>query len=356
VNIVATIALLVAGWGVVSIGLGMLISQVVSNLMLWSSLVVALRTARLRPAISGRRISAMTPLAAWTFLSMVGDTASKSCDAFLISRFVGNAAVPMAVLSRRLWDILYVVLTRFSFSFQPGLAQIAGESDRNKFRHVTEQLVRALVVLLALGAGGVWAMNQPFMAVWLPPPGSNVPDRFAGHLFNALMGVAIVLMVANFSIGQVTLSGGAIRGSAGSQLLPNVTRVLLMVGLLAGARWIDVGVTTAVLALPLSAILAYSLLGGLYSFQLWARVLGLGRGAVVRQALLLVSRLALAGAISVLWVTFVPRPAGWMGLVAQSAALTVVLVLGLCAMDSWLRLNVKQVISKVAGRHRTRQV
>lgn len=342
INIAATVALLVAGWGVVSIGLGMLIGQVVSNLMLWTGLVQALRRTRLRPAVSGRRIRAMTPLAAWTFLSMIGDTASKSCDAFLISRFVGNAAVPMAVLSRRLWDILYVVVTRLSFAFQPGLAHLAGEGDRDKFRHVAEQLVRALAVLLAFGAGGVWALNQPFMAVWLPPPGPEVGERFAGHVFNVLMGVAIVLMVVNFSIGQVTLAGGAVRGSAGSQLLPNLTRVALMVGLLAGGRWLGAEARTVVLALPVSAILAYSVLGGLYSFRLWARVLRLSAGELLRQAALLTSRLALAGAMSVLWLRFAPRPEGWLSLVVQAAALAVALVLGLCVLDGWLRLRVRQ--------------
>jgi len=265
VSLAATIILLLKGFGVWSLGIALLLREIVSNFGLWGCAIAALRQRRLRPRVSRSRAIGLLSMSSWPLLNYVADMVLQRCDGILVALFVGKDVVPVVVLTRRAWDIAAVFLSRLSFAFQPGLAHVIGEGNMPVARHTAARLLTAVSAGCALALCGILALNRPFMDLWLET------SNYAGDAFNVLAGAGVCIAALYFLVSQVASAFGDMRASALVQFIPNAWRVVGLIAMLAVAAALDASVYWAMLAVPVSVLIGQVASVG-YVFATWKRL------------------------------------------------------------------------------------
>ncbi len=346
-SIATSIGLLLWGFGLYAIPIGFLVREAVNFA---GCLALFGRTAsvlRIPVGVERRRVIALAGLTGWTFLSRLGYALGHHLHSFLLARFVGTEWVPMAALTRRAWEILFLLLSRFSFSFQPGLAHLHGSGDASRFVGVVRQMLVALLAACAVTAGLAWALNETFMTLWL-----SSPEIYAGHAYNALTGVATLLNVALFTLCQVILAAGRIRESAVAQLWPNVANGALLAGGLAASAAAGLAPATILLVIPLSAVVSIGLAGLPYATWHWMSVspgVSSSAGALAGSA----ARVLLVSAFAALISAWLIHPASWTMLVLYAALLATALAFASALVDVEVRALGRQAL-RAATRIATR--
>jgi hypothetical protein len=287
-------------------------------------------------SVSLARIGHLGRLTGWTFLNYAGDVLVRNCDALFVSLLLGNKMVPIAIFSKRAWDILQSLVVRFVFSFQPGLAHLRGSGDRLKLQSVTEQLLVAVAVCVAVGATVGWACNDVFVELWVGG------QFFAGMSYNVLVGIAVALMIFLQTASQVMLAAGNIRGSALSMLIPNAARALFLLALLK---------FLGILAIPISTLVAALLIGGPYALRQWKNTLQLDLRALLRQFSVVARGLAIAGGVA-----FVAQQLlfarSWPSLTIEAAVISVATFVLLYALEPTVRAHVRRAAGAIFARLR----
>lgn len=347
-SIVLSIVLLLAGWRLYSIPAGFLAREAVNNIGCFALYLTAARSLGIPLTMSWARVRQLAGLAGWTFLSRLGFTLGNNSHSFFVAYFLGPAWVPVAALTRRAWEILYLLLSRLSFSFQPGLAHLWGSGDVPRFQAIVEKMVVMILLTTAVSTGAAFALNQAFMALWL-----HSPAFFAGDAYNVLSGVASLLNIALFTASQVLMSTGRIRASAVVQLLPNVGRgVLLAVGLALAAP-LGIAPQFALWAVPLSTILANVLVGWPYVLPQWRDAARFSHEAVRRQCAIGV-RLIVASALMAWAWALLPAASAWWTLGLSGAVLTAALLTACVLVDATARREALAIATAAAARLRRR--
>jgi O-antigen/teichoic acid export membrane protein len=343
-SIVLSIVLLLAGWRLYSIPVGFLAREVVNNVGCFALYVAASRSLGIPLTLSWARIRQLAGLTGWTFLSRVGFTLGNNSHSFFVAYFLGPAWVPVAAFTRRAWEILYLLLSRLSFSFQPGLAHLWGSGDVPRFQGIVEKMVVMILLTTAVSTGAALALNQAFMSLWL-----HSPEFFAGDAYNVLSGVANLLNIALFTASQVLMSTGRIRASAVVQLLPNIGRGVLLAAGLALAAPLGLAPQVALWAVPLSTIVANVLVGWPYVLPQWREAARFSVAAVRRQCT--VGLKLIVAAALVAWAgSFLPAAGSWWTLGGFGALLAVALVMACVLVDATARREALAVATAAAAR------
>jgi O-antigen/teichoic acid export membrane protein len=342
-SIGATIMFLYWDWGVLGIALGVLTRELFHNLLVWPLLIGSLRTLRVRPRLDGRRLRATVPLMGWTFLSNIGAALRGSVDSFVIAKLVSPELVVATQYSKRFWDLATSVLTRISNAFTPAMAHLHGEGDLTRFRSIADRLLVLVSLATAIVLAGGWALNEPFMRVWLPKP------LHIGHRFDVLCGTAMLLTVVGFIAGDMIFAAGNIRASSIVGIAQTIVRVVLLVVLVLAARGMELSESATALALPISTIAACVLGGGWYLLRQWVRTLGLTSTEVASQAVVLLTGTVAAGVIAYV-SAWIPPPVSWGALLVHAAGIAAATTLMVCAASPATRRNVTPLFAAVAQR------
>lgn len=351
-SILLSLVLLLWGWGLYAIPIGFLAREVVNNAGCATLFALSARELRIPVGFSRARVVSLTYLAGWTFLSRVGHALGHHLHAFLIARFLGPAWVPATVLSRRVWEILYLLLSRLSFSFQPGLAHLRGSGELPRFRNIVHRMLAVVLASSAVAGGAALALNQPFMKLWLGDSEPGKPDFFAGALYNGLTGVATLLSILLFTACQVILAAGRIRESAVAHLLPNVANgLLLLLGLLLASAW-ELQAAVTILAVPVAAVLSHGAVGLTYALLQWRAATDFTPSDLRGQALSTARLVAVAAAVALGWRLLLPMPYSWLTFVVHGAACTAVLAAAVLAVEPGVRADVRAGVGAVARRLR----
>ncbi|MCG8403897.1 MAG: hypothetical protein MI923_01740 [Phycisphaerales bacterium] len=334
-SIVVTIVLLYKGWGLISIPIGMVFRELLNNLVLWPIFVIALKRVKVRPSVSRSQTLSLLKLMGWTSLNRLGSSLIKNCDAFLISMFLGNRMVPVAIFTKRAWDILVVFVNRLSFSFVPGLSHLHSADGPAAYQALTNRLLTVVTASIGVGTGIAWGLNESFIQLWLGH------DFFAGRVYNSLLGVATFVGVIAFTVSQILLSANNIRGSAIGQTGMNVARLLV---LLLTISYVEI------LSIPISTILAFIFVGAPYFLRQWRKTLGFSDRQMGLQLWVIGRAVAIAVILGLIWSTYVPLAESWLLLVGQGVALLAILLAAYYAVDPAIRGEMRNLIGFV-GRY-----
>lgn len=334
VSVIATIVLLIRGWGVLAIAVGILAREVLHNLFNWPLLVHSLWRLRIRPRFAVGRLRTTVPLMGWTFLSNIGASLRSSVDAFVIGKFLAPELVPATEFSKRIWDLAMNLLMRVSNAFSPGMAHLHGEGDTPRFRAVAGRLLAVLALATGIVLAGGWALNAAFMNIWLPRP------LHLGVSYDVAFGVATLLTLLSMMMNDVLFAAGCIRGPS----IVSVAQTLLRIA----ALLLLVGVVGA-LAMPLSIVAAIVLGGGWYMVQQWRRTLELSRSDAGRQLSILAACAGSAAVVAGLW-SLVPVPTSWTMLGVQAMAVAVCTGAVAWVVGGALREQLQPMVAAVANR------
>ena len=260
VELVLSVALLFRGWGVMALAAGALAR---SGLRLVAAVVLTafhlVHRLGIRPRVRRDHLRALLPLIGWSTANNVGIVLGERVDALAISLVLGAQAVPAAILTKRAWDMLSALARAVGKSLSPAMAHLHGAGDVDRFGAVTRRALNLVLVLTCSGVATLWAMNEPFMTLWVGR------QMYAGFWYNALLGVGTVAGVLVFSSCQILFSAGGVRAASVVQLSQNSVRAVVLV---AGLP------VFGIMAVPLSMLVGHGLGGVRTLWRQWAALLG----------------------------------------------------------------------------------
>jgi O-antigen/teichoic acid export membrane protein len=307
----ATLGLLVAGYGLWALALGMLARSGLLLLAAGGHAAYVLRhDLRVRARVQGTIVREFLGLSAVSLLTTVGNTVAGRSDALVIALFYGPETVTLYVLTRRAAEMLTMFLARIGGAVYPGFAHLVGSGDRDRAALVAGQVARLYFWVAVPGVALYMALNRSFVTLWVGP------EQFAGQLLTVLVGLNVLVVGWASLVLYVNGAAGNIARAGLAVFVEAVARMGLAVALLAAAGLAGLpaaGVVTA-------AVSAYVALGWLYGR------LERPRGAVplrdVAVALLLLAAGAAAGTMrwGDSWAELVAWGAGF-GAVALGAVL-----------------------------------
>jgi O-antigen/teichoic acid export membrane protein len=328
ISLATIIVMIIKGYGVISLGIGPLVREVVHNLVNWPLLAILLRRIQVRPSVSMEYFRSMSGKMGWTFVNNLGGVMRRNVDALIVSQLFGNSEVLVVEWTKRAWEIFTALTTRASTAFTPAMAHLHGEGDMPKFRSISHRLFIVIAVATGITTGYGLAFNGTFVGLWV---GSQF---FAGSTFNLLLGLATSISVITFTLMEVLFATGNIRGPAIAQVIVSVARIVLMV--LFAPRF-------GLLSIPLSMLVTETLGGLTYLALQWKHMLLVTWREILMQFLVVARVLVVATGIAWLWARL---PGGWKGLFAHGILFGVALVLALLLTEPSLRSE----LGKLAGR------
>jgi O-antigen/teichoic acid export membrane protein len=339
-SLASTIVLLVTGWGLLAIPMGLIVRDLLNNLFLWALMSRSLLQLKVRIAFSRAKLWTLSRLMGWTWLNRTGQSLMSSIDAFMVSAFLGNEMVAIAVLTRRGWDTLMMFLNRIGVAFTPSMSHLAGAGEAEKFRSVMSRMLCVLGMLMGMGLALLYAFNKSFVTVWVGP------TLFAGEWYNLILGAGTMLLVAVFTICQLMLASGNIRGSAIAQ----ISQIALWIGLQAILL-----PTIGLIGLPISMLAASLTVFVFYVGRQAARLMTAPGESGWPMFLRIMKYFAVAAVLAGLLVladqfSIVPLPASWAMLAAQVAAGAILFAIALYILDTAAREQISLLLAAVSRR------
>ena len=156
----------------------------------------------------------------------------------------------------------------------PAISHLVGAGEMAQTRAVLLRLLRMILWLMGLIAGGFFVFNSDFVSLWVGP------ELFAGGVVNLFIVLTLVVTVVTNVLSNLCFSLGNIKGNSIASLGQGLLAVPLMI--LGAQYWGMLGVAVA----PLPAMLAVSAWYYPYAFS---RLLKLERAdllAMVREAVI----------------------------------------------------------------------
>ena len=323
------IVLLLRGYGVLAIPCGCVLQGLIWLVGYWLSLTWICNRMRIRLTFSRKALGKFSSLLAWTSIKHFAHHLLFNCDAFVVGILVGAEATPIYVLSKRVWDLLNFFVNRIGVAFMPGLAHLYGEGEKETFRKISMRLLRTVSWVLAIGAGGCFCFNSSFMSLWV---GNKL---YAGHLFNGLMAIGIVLQILTFVVNKILYGAENIKGPSIMGTIVYLSKALLLVGMI----W-TIGFTGG----PLSLIISFGLVGGWYFVQQLHKTVGFVSGELKKCFFSLVWSVAVVFIISLLFLLVITVNS-WDKFAAMVLVYVVAASGVLLMVDSQFRLQASSLVN-----------
>lgn len=341
-GLICTIILLFSGWALLSIPAGVLAREIIYNLAVWPLAAVTLRRLRVRPRVSGARFGRMFGLMGWTFMTNLSETLRQNIDGVVVSKCMGNEAVTITDLSKKIWDVGTMVVQRISAAFTPAMAHLFGTGETRLFREIAGKLFAVITIAIALMLGGGWALNEDFMNLWVPLAGAT---RFAGHDYNVLFGLAAGTNLMIFMVCEVLFAAGSIRTPAVVRLIQTVVRIgllLLFMGVL----------NMGYIAIPLSMLAAIAVSLPHLLVRHWRRVLELTSTDAATQAGMLARSVGLVAVLAAAsrLIPGIPHANSWVLLAVHGVVFVALAVGALYLTDRFVRTELDRVAARVLRR------
>lgn len=189
----ATLYLVITGWGMYAIVIGLVIRAVVevsgtSGTFFW----IIVRHLKLRPRWDWQQVRRLWRYSIYQFLTQVAGRIKTTIDSFFIGVFLGKEVGGSYALTTRAHDTVRMFSQAFGGSVGSPLAHLHGEGNITRFKEVIFSLFKVTVLTGVIGYGCVIAFNQTFMLLWVGPhiyscALINVLAAFSGIAYSLLM-------------------------------------------------------------------------------------------------------------------------------------------------------------------------
>ena len=268
ISLSVSIWLIVIGYGVLALGVGPLVREIVHNIINWPILLFQLKAISVVPTLSFRYFKEMSRQMGWTFLMNLNRVMRRNVDALIVSQVFGNSAVLVVEWTKRAWELFSSLVLRATSAFTPGLAHLYGEGDVKKVTGIIERLFAIVAIALAFILAFGLMFNFEFVSLWL---GS---EFYAGDSFNLLLGLSTVAASIAFVVSETLFATGNVKIPAIAQLVFSVIRLLLLFALVP---------FIGLLAIPLSLLLTDVCGEIIFLLWQWNQKLGISRQDSFRQ-------------------------------------------------------------------------
>ena len=220
---IASIGLLLAGWGVWALAIGLVVRSVV--VVTGSAVYVAGLPGRLgdwvcRPSrsVAGEVWSLTPPMAAGS----AGYLLANNSEILLVTTLFGPVPALAYALTRRAMDGLRSLVESIGLAAAPGFAHLVAARDRYRARGVARELLWLRLAAACLGAAMVVSVNEPFVGLLF---GSQ---HFGGLLLTSLFAGHLVMGGQAMLLNHLLRAAGQVRESAWLRVAEAVGRVVGM--------------------------------------------------------------------------------------------------------------------------------
>ena len=264
--LISALALLYCGWGLLALPTALLIRSAIW-IVGWTLPLLWISRRELNISIQphwaeGKRTLGMS---AATGLSNIAATVQTNTDAFIAGAMIGPESAATLSLTGALGDFIRLIPDRIVASFLPGLAHLAGEGDRDKFKAISWRLVQMIVALLSLAIGSVVIVNETFVKHWV---GAR---SYGGLALTVCLCISVVLFSSCNLFGVILFSKGIIKPTAMVRLAQAALQMLLVLALIHHFQLMAIPISLALAAavgLTAFFIRSYSVAVGA-SHELW---------------------------------------------------------------------------------------
>ena len=325
-GVVATIVLLLNGYGLSSIPLGLLIRSVLLVLSHGILLLYILRKElRLAPRPSGAEFRNVIGMSAYTWTARLANSLVGNVDALLISRYFGPAQVTSYVLTKRASEVLSQVVGRVGAAFSPAMAHAWGAGSSESLQIIALRLLRLATWLSLFGFAGYTALNREFLGLWVGP------HLYGGLGLTVLLGVAAALLSVESVTSAILFAVGGTRASSTATATSAAGRFTVSLALLAlgGGAW----------AIPFATLTVSAVVIVRINLPILGQTLVAQPLAFVREFLKAAIQAFPMVAVGLAWSWWLAPFAGrsWATLLASCAALAAALVVALGAASPAFR-------------------
>ena len=257
-GIAVTVAMLLGGYGLISIPVGLCLRAGVMCLS-FAAIVFRWRREHLpEPAtLDPVEARAILSLTVSTFTARVGTTLLDRLDAMLTSRVLGNGQTVVYTATGRALEPVRMVAVSIPTSLMPSLAHMVGAGERGEVARTVALLNQVPGTIAAVGAGSVAALDAVFVRVWVGP------RLYGGPGLASLLAVAAALSVFSMTLNRVVYSLGAIRRASWVSLAEAVVKVPLQYALLRSVGLAGMPLATCIASVAVSGWYLPSVVAGL---------------------------------------------------------------------------------------------
>ncbi len=254
VGLGVAVALLVAGWGLWALAIGLVTRAVIA---LMGGLVFVWRLPRAHGGWFGQPSRALAREAAGLVPSMAGASVgyllANNTEVVLVTTIFGPVPAAVYSLTRRVIDGLRRLLDAIAWSVYGGFAHLVTARDRHRARAVLHEILSLRLAVACLGGAVAAAITPAFVRMLFGA------DNFGGIWLTAGFTVQMVLGGQSFLANYLYRASGRVR--EGSLLLSAeaVLRVLAMAAGLFAAGLAGAPATAAAVSLLMLIVLARQL-------------------------------------------------------------------------------------------------
>jgi Na+-driven multidrug efflux pump len=217
-GIVTSVVMVIQGFGIKSIAVGVLVTNVIT-LGLNASFLLR---KNISLKWSGRYFISYTKIFSLTFFSRVSGVLYENIDLILVSRFLSPAVVAHLEITRRPMKYLQGFLVAPSQSLMATLSNYFGENKPAQARALIEKLLIGFLCVFFVTGLGFMMFNETLITLWVGK------EYFIGSEINTILSLGIVLTMFNYILSNINVSLGNIKGVSYAGIVNSVIGLLLM--------------------------------------------------------------------------------------------------------------------------------
>jgi O-antigen/teichoic acid export membrane protein len=221
VGITVSVILVINGFGIKSIAIGVLVTNSISLII---NLVHLLRS-EINLQWSMRYFKSYIKIFSLTFFSRVFSVIYENIDLILVSRFLNPVVVAQLEITRRPMRYLQGFLVAPSQSLMPTLSNYFGHNKPAQARQLIEKLLVGFFCIFFITGLGFMMFNETLITVWVGK------QFFIGNSINTILSLGIVLTMFNYILSNINISLGNIRGTSYTGIVNSIVGLALLLTL-----------------------------------------------------------------------------------------------------------------------------
>jgi len=330
------LVLILRGWGLLAIPIGMVVRGVVYlvplSMILW---LWCHRNLPRSPYFHRSELRNLLKLSGFTFLGRAASVLTSQMDGFLVAHFLTPASVVTLSMTSRALDPVAMAATRVGPALASGMANLAGEGDQDKLTYVVRRAGKLVLWLAAIGTGSVIALNAVFVSVWVGP------QHYGGRMLTITLSAAMLANTVVGFMGSTLFSVGKIRETSIVAVVQAITNVCLQLILLKvlGLR-----------GLPTATFVGVCAVSGIIYFGLMRKRFAAVFDAEMNVTLRAVAASCVVGLLLSLGMGWLGVTWRWPSFLVAAAVVGTILSAVMCLVDPALRFELSSLARRVFAR------
>jgi O-antigen/teichoic acid export membrane protein len=219
IGIIVSLTMVVKGFGIMGIAVGVLIT----NSLSLSFNIIFLVSKNIQLRWSLRYFKAYVKIFSVTFFSRVFSTLYENIDLILVSRILNPTVVAQLEITRRPMKYLQGFLVAPSQSLMPTLSNYFGENKPKMARTLIEKLIVGFFCVFFITGLGFMMFNESLVKFWVGE------QYYIGTVINTILSIGIVISMFNYILSNINTSMGNIKGASYATIVNSIAGLLLMI-------------------------------------------------------------------------------------------------------------------------------